>query len=107
MLRLFRGVASQIVQPSRIDINEEEQEFEEDPSTDEEGERLTSYIINQIVEEYRLQAGEKFAANEKLKGLIEEFIDWLETDYFESALVDLLDASYQNVIKVFLTKTFT
>lgn len=39
--------------------------------------------------------------------LVEEYIDLLETDYFQSTLHDLLDVSYQQVIKEYLMRTLT
>lgn len=33
---------------------------------------------------------------------MEEFIDIIETDYFESALHDMLDASYKQHLRTFL-----
>jgi hypothetical protein len=41
--------------------------------------------------------------NPKLKSLIEEFFDYLGTEYFESAVFDLIDNSYQRNLKQFIS----
>lgn len=45
--------------------------------------------------------------SERLRGLIDEYVDLLETEYFESAVHDLLDAAYTQFFEVFLQKTLT
>lgn len=49
---------------------------------------------------------EKFTLtpNKKLKKLTEEFMDYLETEYFESALHDLLDESFNMNLREFLIR---
>jgi hypothetical protein len=44
----------------------------------------------------------EFGATPKLRALIDEYIDLLETEYFESTLYELLDESYNQFFETFL-----
>jgi hypothetical protein len=90
MHAIFRGVPY---------VNREQEILQEDEdaddySTDEGAKTTVSWLINEITEEFRLNASSKFEGNPKLKSMIMEFIDYLETEYFESALYELLDSSF-------------
>jgi hypothetical protein len=43
----------------------------------------------------------------KLKSLVEEYIDIIETSYFESALHDILDGTFDQVFKGFINASLT
>jgi hypothetical protein len=59
-------------------------------------------LVAQFVEEYRERSYSEFGATPKLRAIIDEYIDFLETEYFESALYDLLDESYNQFFEAFL-----
>jgi hypothetical protein len=64
-----------------------------DSTNEENNHRRNSWLVDRFIDHYRINA-ERFNGNKKLKLLIEEFIDLMETEYFESALYDLIDQSY-------------
>jgi hypothetical protein len=59
-------------------------------------------LVAQFVEEYRERSYLEFGETPKLRAIIDEYIDFLETEYFESALYDLLDESYNQFFEAFL-----
>jgi hypothetical protein len=59
-------------------------------------------LVAQFVEEYRERSYLEFGATPKLRSLIDEYIDLLETEYFESVLYELLDESYNQFFETFL-----
>lgn len=68
--------------------------------------RCYSWLVTRFVEEYKVQAAH-FAATPRLQSLIEEYIDLIETDYFESALHDLLDSSYHQTMRTYLLESLS
>jgi hypothetical protein len=64
-------------------------------------------LVAQFVEEYRERSYLDFGATPKLRAIIDEYIDFLETEYFESALYDLLDESYNQFFEAFLVVNLT
>jgi len=64
-------------------------------------------LVSKFVEEYREGCYSDFDSSPKLRSLIDEYIDLLETEYFESALYDLLDASHSQFFEVFMVRNLT
>ncbi len=62
-------------------------------STDSQESLKSSWIVDRFIDQYKLCA-DKFTITKKLKSLMDEFMDHLETDYFDSLLLDLIDTSY-------------
>ncbi|TNV73296.1 hypothetical protein FGO68_gene596 [Halteria grandinella] len=87
--------------------NEKQQENSNDDTDSESNQRPRfglTWLIEKIVEEYRenqeIQA--QIKDNARLRDIFEEFIDMIETEYFESALFDTLDQSFHLNIRSFL-----
>ena len=76
----------------------------DDASDDQENSRHLTWLVSQFVDEYREA---DFDSSPRLRCLIEEYIDLLETEYFESALYDLVDASHTQFFEVFLARNLT
>ena len=72
-----------------------------------EGSRHLTWLVSKFVEEYREGCYSDFDSSPKLRSLIDEYIDLLETEYFESALYDLLDASHSQFFEVFMVRNLT
>lgn len=94
MSELFREEASD-AQPAAPEEGESEDEEVPEP-------RQTGWLVARFVQEYRERAHSQFAEKPLLKAIIEEYIDLLETPYFESALYELLQSSFARDLRDFL-----
>lgn len=79
-----------------------------DDDTDSDSHKRPRYalcwLVAKIVEEYKENAAieAQLKDSPRLREIFEEFIDLIETEYFESALFDTLDLSYQINIRSFI-----
>ena len=82
------------------------QEDDDSDVTSYKSNRGIIWIVARCVDEFKVSS-DQFNEDPKLKSLIEELIDMIETEYFESALHDLLDISFHRHLKTFLSNSLT
>ena len=87
---------------SSCEIVEDVQEEDSDDESFDPNKNKRLWIVNRFVEEYEKCKATEFNGNPNLLGLIKEYIDILDSPYFESTLYEMLDETYSQIIKDYL-----
>ena len=101
MLALFKSEPKQAnMEDDLINDNDSTESFVDEPQAPVR----VSYIVEKILEVARTS---DFSSNPKLKALVDEFLDLLESEYFESALYEILESSFTLHMKTPLISNLT